>query len=1110
MSEPQHPLEHWRRLQVIVDAALDVEPPERAALLDSACDDPVLRAEAEQFLRSCEDAGGFFEHAAADFAAPLLADAFHTDAASERPLVGLRVGPYRIVREAGRGGMGAVYEAERADGAYEKRVALKLVRHWLLDEEIALRRFREERQILASLEHPGIARLLDGGVTDAGLPWFAMEYVEGTAIDQYCDDNRLAIDARLRLFLTVCDAVQYAHRLGVVHRDLKPANILVTPEGEVKLLDFGIAKLVAVDNRATNDVNAEALTGVGERLMTPEYASPEQVRGDSVSSASDVYSLGVLLYKLLTGQHVYKISGLPPRAIGRLVLEETPEPPSEAVARDASVAEQVSEARGTTVDRLRGQLRGDVDRIVLTAIRREPERRYASAAALAADVRRHLDGLPVSARPDNAVYRARKFAQRYARGLAALGALIVVAALSVMIRSPQPPVVPGAATIAIVPFAPTVPDSALTRLGRDLVVTLSASLDNVGGIKTVDALTMLANVEPIDAAPSLAEAAALARRLAATSLLYGTLLRSGEDVRLELGLYPAGGGPALARATVSAPANDLVALTDSAAISLLQQVWQKGEAPTPSVAGLTTRSIPALREFLEGERLIVAGQWRAAAEAFERAIAADSTFWLAYWRYASARSYWAAPVDSAIVTTYRAHRAVFPERDRLLIEARMTDSLTVWYMRTRNAAERFPDYWPAWWSYSERLAHDSPLIGTTSNDLRTALERTVALNPGMVSAWTHLMWVAIEERDTSLSRRVLQELARLRYDTLTRVENVLEPFEFYRVLDHLARVGGELPDSLAEPGVRLFSAITGPFNPLDFPIGLLQYGFFRAQIDFARRLLRRGTASPGMAAGQHLSIALAQAGRGAWDSALVALDEYAGMAVDPAAPLYRYRMSAVGAWLGALPVDAAAARRAAVTRIATQLEPAARAEMIWLDGLLAVAGSDTRALAEARRALPNVDSVTAPFLERSLHAFALALAGDVSAAADTLVALERERVELGWSRDRGDLHPFLTAVNRLAAGRWLQRRDDPGAAARLLTWFEGVPFPLRATRHADAVMKGLGYFERARAAEALGQRSAALIYYKRFLEHYDAPGPAHRHLLDEARNAVAQLSRPRN
>ena len=316
---------------------------------------------------------------------------------------GRRIGPYRVVRELGRGGMGAVYLAERADGQYEQRVALKLIKRGM-DTEQVLARFRAERQILASLDHPNIARLLDGGSTEQGVPFFAMEYIEGEPIDSYADQRSLDVAERLQLFLQVCGAVTYAHQHLVVHRDIKPLNILVTAEGVPKLLDFGIAKVL---HDSPDDVTS---TVTGMRLLTPEYASPEQVEGRHATTVSDVYALGVVLYELLTGRSPYRPRSRAPIDVVEAVRTTDPERPS---------------AAGGT-EKLRRRLRGDLDTILLTALRKEPARRYQSVEQLAGDLRRHLEGLPVRARPDTFGYRAGKFVRRNRVAVAA-GTLVILA-----------------------------------------------------------------------------------------------------------------------------------------------------------------------------------------------------------------------------------------------------------------------------------------------------------------------------------------------------------------------------------------------------------------------------------------------------------------------------------------------------------------------------------------------------------------------------------------------------------------------------------------------------------------------------------------------------------
>ena len=325
-----------------------------------------------------------------------------------------RIGHYRVLRELGRGGMGTVYLAERDEPGMRKTVAVKVVSRGM-DSAFVLRRFRRERQILAALEHPGIARLYDGGTTDEGLPYFVMEYVDGEDLVAYCAGHHLPIRARLQLFLRVCEAVQYAHQGLVVHRDLKPSNILVTAAGEPKLLDFGIAKLLGPQIGEESDEQTVSLV----RLLTPDFASPEQVRGDRVTTASDVYALGVVLYEVLSGRRPYRLKGGTAAQLERAILERDVEAPSTALARD-----------------LQRQLRGDLDNVVLKALRKDPAERYATAAELADDVRRYLEGFPVRAAPDRPAYRIAKFLRRHRTGVTAGAAVILslVVGLGVALR----------------------------------------------------------------------------------------------------------------------------------------------------------------------------------------------------------------------------------------------------------------------------------------------------------------------------------------------------------------------------------------------------------------------------------------------------------------------------------------------------------------------------------------------------------------------------------------------------------------------------------------------------------------------------------------------------
>lgn len=435
--------ERWREVRSLFDAVCELPAPDRPAFLESSTSDLDLRREVEEMLRASDEAPDLITTPAAARIAAILdedtaptivtkldpaslepAPAFDPDSEETQPSgptarpvsrptrlsdwEGRRVGPYRLVKKLAAGGMGAVYVAERADQQYEMQVAIKVVRPGM-DTENILQRFLQERQVLAALDHPNIARMLDGGTTPEGMPYLVMEYVDGgVPIDVYCDQKRLDLRQRLELFRTVCNALQYAHQNLIVHRDIKPQNILVTPDGTAKLLDFGIAKqLDPAAHRGTE------LT-VDSAPMTPEYASPEQVKNEPVTTSTDVYAMGVVLYRLLTGRSPYQLKAQNAPELFLAITRQDAQRPSEAVRRAGPPGpEECAQVREGTPDKLAKRLRGDLDVMLLTALQKEPVRRYLSVQHFGDDIRRHLEGLPVAARGDTMGYRVGKFIARH-------------------------------------------------------------------------------------------------------------------------------------------------------------------------------------------------------------------------------------------------------------------------------------------------------------------------------------------------------------------------------------------------------------------------------------------------------------------------------------------------------------------------------------------------------------------------------------------------------------------------------------------------------------------------------------------------------------------------
>ncbi|MDQ3287320.1 MAG: serine/threonine-protein kinase [Pseudomonadota bacterium] len=414
------------RVDALFDQALDLEGQGRIAFLDRVTDgDAPLRAELNALLALVEGgaqaldpgsiaAGALWQAIATGSAYDGLDGSLASGSAID---AGRVVGAWRLQHELGRGGMGSVYLAARVDGGFEQRGALKLIRAGV-DSDDFLLRFAQERQILATFDHPNIARLLDGGRDETGRPYLVMECVEGQPIDRHCDAGSLDVPQRVALFVAVARAVSYAHRHLVVHRDLKPSNIVVTSDGEVKLLDFGIAKVLS-----SGDAGMEALTRTSARLFTPEYATPEQLQGGSATTAADVYQLGLLLYELLCGQRAQRVLDGSAATLEDVVCRREPVRPS-VQAMDSTPATLA--ARRTTAPALRRELRGDLDTIVLKALRKAPERRYASASELADDLERWRQGKPVRARPESTRYRTGKFLKRHPFGVSAAAVLLVV------------------------------------------------------------------------------------------------------------------------------------------------------------------------------------------------------------------------------------------------------------------------------------------------------------------------------------------------------------------------------------------------------------------------------------------------------------------------------------------------------------------------------------------------------------------------------------------------------------------------------------------------------------------------------------------------------------
>ena len=625
----------WRRVDDLLQSALDRETHQRPAFLAEACaGDRALREQVEALLAADQDAGDFLEHPATDEPGRSL-----STEPEQSSLIGRRIGAYRIVRQLGRGGMGAVYLAERADEQFRKQVAIKLVARET-DGDAVVQRFRTEWQILAGLDHPHIASLLDAGTTDDGLSYFIMEYVDGQPIDRYCATHGLSIRERVHLFDLVCAAVQHAHEHHVVHRDLKPSNILVTEAGVPKLLDFGIAKLLTSEEGGPG-ANA---TTVGLRPMTPAYASPEQVRGQPVTPATDVYALGVLLYELLTGAP--PLEGDTPAEMARAICEQEPQKPSRAVGRcpEPSTAQadpltvqppdRPRAALARTAARRRRALSGDLDNIVLTALRKEPARRYGSVAQFADDLRRHVEGRPVLARPDSLRYRTRKFVTRNkAAVVSAVSAVVAVTAVAVALLISRDTGVstagmPHIRSLAVLPLDNLSGDPEQEYFSDGLTEALISDLAKVRALRVISRTSVMRYKDTQKPLPEIA------RELQVDAVIEGAVLQSGQRIRITVQLIEAATERHLWNDTYERDARDVLTLQSEVARAVAREVQV---TVTPQEE---TRLAKARRIDPEAHQLYLWGRHHLgkrtkagmtnAITYFERAIERDPTYAPAY------------------------------------------------------------------------------------------------------------------------------------------------------------------------------------------------------------------------------------------------------------------------------------------------------------------------------------------------------------------------------------------------------------------------------------------------------------------------------------------------
>jgi len=969
---------HWRRVAAIFEKALEVDVASRMSFLESTCPDPTLRQEVERLLAAHQEAGDFLGTLDPFKSAALL----NTETSAD--LLPERIGRYDVEQILGSGAMGIVYLAH--DPQLQRNVAIKVLRVRHSISQSGQRRLLGEARSASALDHPNVAAVYEIGETNDGQTFIAMAFCEGESLATRIARSPLDVHEAAAIAQQLASALAAAHALGIVHRDVKPANIALSRDGRARLMDFGVASVVG-----------EAGFVMGMNAGTPAYMSPEQVVSEAVSPATDVWALGIVLYEMLTGRRPFRDETR--EALRSSILTQTPG----AVRYERS---DVPVGLAHVVERCLAKHAAD----------------RPTAEQLVAELQLY------------ATKSARRTRTRAVTSVAVVATMIVGGVFASNRYASKN----DAGAVAIMPFTAVDNDLTLERLGRELVVTLGTSLHGVPNVRVVEAISVLGDGNRSHA--TLESRLQVASKLGAATIIDGRLTRVGEQLRADAVVYAVKDKSVIARASAISR-NDIIALTDSLALALLRTSWRGRSETAPNLAALTTNSVAAMRAYLEGELHVAAGRFRSAPQAFAQAFQADSTFWFAYWRYWYAQSYHGNPVDSSVIAKVIGHRNEFPEADRLLVEARLSNGNDNRVELLRSIAVRHPTYWPALFELGDMLTHNGPFLGIPAEEARLALRRTTELNPNFVPAWEHLFWLDLLAADAVESAKVLARLEAMRLDTLLTDEWGLQPLDYYRYLNDLNRSGGKPQPAMTALGGRLLAGFGGPIDPERNAATLTNYGFHRAQLDLSRAVLAHKP--PAAIAAAHMwGSALASAGRGAWYSALSSARDYARVTPHPNGPLWAFGLGAAGAWLGQLEGDSLAGLRELAVRSAAGRSVDGIAEIAWLDGLLACRRGDEAGLQRSEATLRVSPTPAARTLAASLNAFGATFNQKGARAANSLALLEHQNGDTGWAFRYGPRHPFLMAINRIAGARLLLTAGDTTEAIKLLRLHE-IDLPQR-------------------------------------------------------------------
>jgi TolB-like protein len=962
---------------------------------------------------------------------------------------------YRVDRELGGGGMSRVFVAH--DLSLDRDVVVKV-----LSEEatagVSAERFRREIQLIARLQHPHVVSILSAGSANGAL-YYMMPYVAGETLrSRIGREGPLPVADVVRLLREVLDALAFAHDHQVVHRDIKPENVLVS-SGHAVVADFGIAKALR---------ESGTLTSAGFALGTPTYMAPEQATADPTTDhRADLYSVGVLGYELLTGAAPF--SGTAQQVITQH-LTTTPAPLR-------SRRTDVPDALASLLER---------------ALAKDPATRPQSA-------REMIAALDAVATPARAISASAPVVGR--RTLVAAGALVAIVAAGVFaLRSrtgtaTAAPVTEGADLIAVMPLS-AVSDTSLARLGQDIVVTLSANLDGVGSLRTVDAATLLMRARRLPSPLPLGDARAAARDLGARSVVTGTLINQGDRVLASVALHRVGSDSAIAKATALAAPHDIAALTDSLTWGILRQVWQRGTPPSPVLAGLTTRSVDALRAFLDGERHFQRLEVSAAEKDYGHAFELDSNFAQAYLRYEYVRSYAGNPTDAHAHARLLALKDRLPERERSWVEAfEKPLPVPADVARWDSLALRYPDYPPILMQAADPIIHSGPFYGIPIGRARPYLDRLEQLVPDHADTRFHIAMVSMAIGSADSSAASLRNSAGVMGKPWGTVLRFMA-----RYYDAEAR---GVPLRIDDSALAVARDVVAEARRTPYWVRLT--GYFgiegagaRERLAALERSRAAGILSGDLELASALGEGLLRTSRGDWTGGLRALRRAEGSSLGYTERVTSARVAVLGAWLGAVEVRSADSTLQRVQAMpADGAVDADRLELGWLDGVVGVLLGDEPRVQRVRRSLLADTSIASRHAARSLAGLWLART-NADAAADTLKAVS----DLAM---RGEpFLPAIEAIDRLVIARSMRKRGTPGEAERYLMWIDASS-PVLRNGSVKSAMASLVSYERGVAFDEAGNRAAASFWLRRFLTMYDQPPVAHRAIVGDARSRLVQL-----